>query len=244
MYKFKVGDIVRSKSVSDTMDTSIVSNVLPEGWVQVTPLIMHETWTTSAILGYFLYRYNNLYRVEVDTYPEIIIYNIVVNNNQYTIAIDTKTGEKGVAKFHLDASDVTVRSEIALAKLYDGLATQVNPSFVPHLSSIKFATSDRPEKNILGTPTNFIDIAGNRLRIGDTVSLYSPDMKYVGEHVIRWSGLVKHPIVQGIAALCKSNGNIEHGWTIALNRKYEEIPNGTVINDYIKYIKEDKQCEK
>lgn len=238
MQKFKIGDTVGSDCINDPMRIGIVSKILSDDFIQVTPVVMKASWGVESVTGYIRYRQNMLFRVSA-AFPETIIYNTLVYSKYYTVAIDSMTGIKGVAVCNpSDMNDIRIGVDIALTRLKENLST-----FEPHLCSTWNTRLNNLKLNILGADTNFVDIEGNHLRIGDTVLLFSPDKELCGEKVIHYSTIYDHPIVDGIAMVCGADGIIAEGWKILLKRKYEEIPDGTIIGSFM-YVKEDKQYEK
>ena len=234
MKKFKIGDTVSSYYINDPMLIGIVSKIVSDDFIQVTPVVMKVSGDVESVTGYIRYKQNAIFQVPA-VFPETIIYNTLVNSKYYTVAIDSKTGIKGVAICNpSDMNNISIGVDIALTRLKENL-----PTFEPHLCLTRNTSLNNQKLNILGVDTNFVDIAGNHLRIGDTVLLFSPDMELTGEKVINYSTLYNHPIVDGIAMKCGEDGKISGGWKILLKRKYEEIPDGTIIGRFM-YVKEDK----
>lgn len=252
---FKVGSYVSPVSLEDNMITGIVCDV-SESYdvVNVIPISMRNGWGASDIFANRQYSedelviiYNNIPSVDI-TVKYVKCLNF--NDTCYAMATDMRKGVRGVAKcLSTDIEGRTAGAKLALSKLAENISDkkQTRSKFKPHLTTITYKELPAgmyDDINILGTPTNITDVIGRPLRIGDTVLLYSPDKECRGEKVIRASNDVCYPFVQGIALMCNEYGTIKNGWKIILNRKYEDIPDGTVINNYIKYVKEDNSDEK
>ena len=247
---FKVGSYVSPVSLEDNMITGIVCGV-SESYdvISVIPISMrNDVWEASDIFVARQYSedelviiYNNIPSVDI-TVKYVKCLNL--NDTCYAMATDMRKGVRGIAEcLSTDVEGRTAGAKLALSRLAKNMSDeeQSKPKFKPHLTTIKYnglLAGMYDDMNILGTQTNITDVIGRPIRIGDTVLLYAPDKECTGEHVIRCSNSVPYPFVQGIALMCNEDGTIKNGWKIILNRKYEDIPDGTVINDFIKYVKE------
>lgn len=105
--------------------------------------------------------------------------------------------------------------------------------FKPHL------TCGKTHYGVIGESTNYKDIVGRPLFIGDTVEHYSSDNCFYGE-----TSIVKKDdkaFVMGISSSCNDKtGGINDGWKIIKKRSFEEIKDGEKTYLGVEYIKTEK----
>lgn len=97
----------------------------------------------------------------------------------------------------------------------------------PHL------TLDNSYFGEIGKKTNFKDVIGRPLYIGDTVELYDDCNEFYGEKCI--VEINRNTGVMGIMGACSNNGKIIHDWKIIKKRNYYDIADGEVV-DCVKYV--------
>lgn len=108
------------------------------------------------------------------------------------------------------------------------------PAFKPHLEYKGTCYG------FLGDATPLKDVIGRELRVGDTVKLYNEDNICLGERVVCYTERENMAFVCGIAMSCRRDGTIKGDWKVILEKKYENIADGEVV-DGIKYIKGEVQ---
>ena len=128
------------------------------------------------------------------------------------------------------------------AKLaFERLMAEPEEKFVPYL-----VDDDEENYGIIGEPTNYKDVIGRPLVIGDVVEIFDDKGNSYGEHSIVFSrktgSEINHTFVMGIESECNdTNGTISSRWRIFKTRSYSEIKDGEKVG-FIKYIKEIAKC--
>ena len=218
--KFKVGDKVIAKK-------NAPYNITTNGWKGVVVRLIDKS-------EYIIVGGESGHKFEV--LPK---YFDLVNDNKIVI---TTNGNETVAKLYegkkvvktatakcspSDTFDFTAGAKIALDRL-------IKEPFVPHLVSVYTGL----QKGVIGKPTNYRDIMGRKLCVGDTVDLYQREQGvYMGEKAIV-EDTELGALVMGIGMCCNpKTGFIEGKWGVIKKRSYKEISNGETV-DTIKYITE------
>lgn len=119
-------------------------------------------------------------------------------------------------------------------KKMEAEAKAQKPVFVPHLKNIYGINSFG---GVIGAETKYKDEVGRPLKIGDTVELYIGGDFY-GEEAVVENLRNGEPIIFGISGTCDGKtGKIKDGWKIIKKRSFEEVKDGEIVGDCIKYIK-------
>ena len=85
----------------------------------------------------------------------------------------------------------------------------------------------------MGETTNFKDVIGRPLYIGDTVELYDCENRYCREHpIVKDRDSV---FVMGIRGVCNNDGTIKGGWKIIKKRNYYDVEDGEIVGK-VKYV--------
>lgn len=129
-----------------------------------------------------------------------------------------------------DDYDWTFTNDMIAGKVV-GEPENDKPEFVPHLESKGYSYGN------IGEETLFKDAIGRSLRVGDTVELYDSINNYKGECIIVKDG--NDAFVMGVRCSCKNDGTITNDWKIILKRKFEDIPDGGIV-DCITYVKKER----
>lgn len=117
--------------------------------------------------------------------------------------------------------------------------------FEPYLS-LESRNKEIANYGHIGEETSICDIAGKKLRIGDTVSLYSSifdkgKLSFRGEHSV--VKIDNSEFVMGLRGTPFDRGvSCDTHWVIVLNRRHAEVEDGETV-DGIKYIKSERTGE-
>lgn len=121
-----------------------------------------------------------------------------------------------------DAFDFTVGAKLALERL----------TFTPHMES------NTEHYGNIGEATNYKDVVGRPLCVGDTVELYSSSGKACGEYPIvrnEVRGSLK-TFVMSIETSCDERTGTTGKWKILKKRSFDDVKDGEVVG-MIKYVK-------
>lgn len=164
------------------------------------------------------------YLEHIEEHKPIVIYQ----KGKEVIALDKNTGKKGIAKCSPDDKfDFETGAKLAFERLYQ------DKGFMPYLK-IRITGSNY---GTIGTPTNYEDVIGRKLFVGDTVELYNRNQECLGERAIVERNGKK--FVFGIEMVCDDVKGTTGGWKILKKRSYNDIKDGETV-DEIKYIKSKK----
>ena len=128
------------------------------------------------------------------------------------------------------------------AKQADDEPEEKKSEFEPHLLQ-EHPNGESVNFGQIGDETSICDITGEKLRVGDTVNLYSIQdnkrLDFRGECSIVKNG--NSGFVMGVKGHEFDRGvsNTYFGWAIILNRRYTEIQDGETVG-CIKYIKSER----
>lgn len=117
--------------------------------------------------------------------------------------------------------------------------------FEPYLS-LESGNKEIANYGHIGEETSICDIAGKKLRIGDTVSLYSRifdngKLSFRGEYSV--VKIDNSEFVMGLRGTPFDRGvSCDTYWVIVLNRRHTEVEDGETV-DGIKYIKSERTGE-
>ena len=89
----------------------------------------------------------------------------------------------------------------------------------------------------IGEETIQVDLANNKLFVGDTVDIYKETRGYLGERSVVKNEDYKSGAIQGVANRIFQNGKNEE-YTIIKKRSYKDVTNGEIVGS-VKYIKEE-----
>jgi hypothetical protein len=160
---------------------------------------------------------------------------ITVNGDKTTATMydGKKVIETAVAKCsQSDEFDFKTGAELAFKRLMGKSKTK----FLPHLilGNVLFG--------VIGTPTNYKDVVGRPLAIGDVVELFDEEGFSYGQYpIVRCfveSLEREKTFVMGIESDCDDiDGSIIRGWKVIKTRSYDEIKNNEEYG-LVAYIKE------
>lgn len=153
--------------------------------------------------------------------------HITVKGNE-TIAVYKHDGkvEKAVAKCSPeDTFDFKVGAKIAMERL------GILPADPVEDKAVKLISSFNSNYGVCGTKTNYKDVYGNPLFVGDVVEQFH-DNNYYGDAAI--VSQEDEPFVMGIRVDCNSKTGKTKNWTLIKKKSYSDMKPGDKIG-LIKY---------
>lgn len=214
-------------------------------------------WSEDSFVNDRGYDYNaGLYKAAKGTDPKkwelSYWYEFEVVERESKIVI-TADGRTTTAKFYEDKKvikiakavcsyDDTYDFEIGAKIAFDRLVGNAEKggkaeekqeeTFAAHLFSL-FSGADYGS---IGAETNYKDVIGRPLFVGDTVDLYDAGNNLLGERAVVYEDN-RGAFVMGIRDDCMPRaGKIGYGWKVIKKRSYEDVPNGEKVGD-ISYFK-------
>lgn len=167
---------------------------------------------------------------------------VIYRNGNKVIALDKSTGKKAEARCNpADDFDFHIGARIAFERLM-GETEEKKSDFKPYLS-LECRYGEIGKYGHIGEETGICDIAGKRLRVGDTVSLYSGifdsgKLSFRKEEPIVKDG--NSEFVMGLRGVSFKRGvSCDAHWIIIPNRRYTEIKDGETVGS-IKYVKSER----
>ena len=132
-----------------------------------------------------------------------------------------------------DTFNFKIGRDLAIKRLLDIEDKPPKEKFKPYL---KLDFTGTKCGNI-GEETIQVDLANNKLFVGDTVDIYEERIGYWGEHSVVKSKDYKNGAIQGVASRTFHNGK-NGEFIIVKKRSYRDVSNGEIVGS-VKYIKEE-----
>ena len=157
--------------------------------------------------------------------------------NERKIVI-TSDGEETIAKMYEGAK--VIKSATVTCDLRDFCFEAGAKKALKHLVKISNCRLDFYGENMgtMGNPTNYTDVVGRPLRVGDVVELFDDKGCSYGDSLIVQSGAPGKIVtfVMGIKCDCDDNDGTTGKWKILKKRSHEDVSDGEIISE-VEYIK-------
>lgn len=224
-FKFKVGDkVVGNKKAGKRY------RITRQGWTGVVTKVYEDDFNAkNAESGEF-------YHLDYDCF------DLFENNSGKKIVIHTD-GKKTIAELY--EGDKVIKTKIAKcndddefdfetgAKIaFDRLLERVTGD-TPYLTCNEIHNS--PSYGVIGTPTNYKDVLGRSLFVGDTVDIFTLNGDCVDETCVVETK-ADGQFIMGIACDCNPKKGTTGNWKILKKRSYKDVEDGESVGmiDYKK----------
>lgn len=168
--------------------------------------------------------------------------NVYVSGVEYVVleGYSPKEVINNICNPMLKTSGATSKAVNTLIKTTESTTkTEVKktPEFNPYLLATWALCSNNENVGYIGEETSIIDLVGNKLKVGDTVTFYYNNENR-GESVICKENSYPHGYVSGLASLHFTTGRSD-GWSIIKKRSYQDIIDTEFI-DTVEYVRSQK----